>query len=96
MRYIQKKKFKATSDSKNALSLAENVLKHELKATTPNQIRPSDITYIPTEEDWLYLAGHRDVFAGKIVGYAMGERIAKRLVSLSLFEAVAGKRPLPA
>ena len=53
----------------------------------------SDITYVPTDEGWLYLAGHKDLFTGNIVGYAMGERLTKNLVSQSLFGAVAAKRP---
>jgi putative transposase len=54
----------------------------------------TDITYIPTEEGWLYLAGHKDVFTGEIVGYAMGPRLTKNLVSQSLFRAVAAKGPV--
>ena len=46
----------------------------------------SDITYVPTDEGWLYLAGHKDLFTEEIVGYAMGERLTKNLVSESLFE----------
>jgi putative transposase len=95
IRCKQKRKFKATTDSRHSLPVAENLLKQEFKATAPNQIWLSDITYIPTEEGWLYLAGHKDVFTGEIVGYAMGERITKNLVSQSLFRAVAAKRPLP-
>ena len=41
----------------------------------------------------MYLAGHKDLFTGEIVGYAMGERLTKSLVSQSLFRAVAAKRP---
>jgi len=95
IRCKQKRKFKATTDSRHSLPVAENLLKQEFKATAPNQIWLSDITYIPTEEGWLYLAGHKDVFSGEVVGYAMGERITKNLVSQSLFRAVAAKRPLP-
>ena len=58
-----------------------------------NEVWLSDITYIPTEEGWLYLAGHKDLFTGEVVGYAMGSRITKHLVSQSLFRAVAAKRP---
>ena len=61
----------------------------------PNQIWASHITYIPTEEGWLYVAGHKDVFTGEIVGYAMASRITKNLVSQSLFRAVAVKGPVP-
>jgi transposase InsO family protein len=95
IRCKQKRKFKATTDSRHSLPVAENLLKQEFKAAAPNRIWLSDITYIPTEEGWLYLAGHKDVFTGQIVGYAMGERITKNLVSQSLFRAVAAKRPPP-
>ncbi|SDL54772.1 Integrase core domain-containing protein [Geoalkalibacter ferrihydriticus] len=62
-------------------------------AEAPNQVWVTDITYIPTAEGWLYLAGHKDLFTGEVVGYAMGERMTKNLVSQSLFRAVAAKRP---
>ena len=52
----------------------------------------TDITYIPTEEGWLYLAGHKDIFTKEIVGYAMDVRMTKELVSKSLLRAVAYKR----
>jgi putative transposase len=93
LRCKQKRKFKVTTDSKHTLPVAENLLNQEFKATRPNEIWVSDITYIPTEEGWLYLAGHKDLFTGEIVGYAMGSRISKSLVSQSLFKAVATKRP---
>lgn len=64
-------------------------------ATAPNKVWLTDITYIPTGEGWLYLAGHKDMFTGEIVGYAMGVRMTKNLVSQSLFRAVAAKRPDP-
>jgi transposase InsO family protein len=53
----------------------------------------SDITYVPTDEGWLYVAAHKDLFTSDIVGYAMGERLTRNLVSQSLFKAVAAKRP---
>jgi len=93
IRCKQKRKFKATTDSKHALPVAENLLHQQFEATTPNAIWLSDITYIPTEEGWLYLAGHKDIFTGEIVGYAMSSRITKTLVSQSLFRAVTAKRP---
>jgi len=93
IRCKQSRKFKATTDSKHALPVAENLLNQQFEATRPNEVWLSDITYIPTEEGWLYLAGHKDLFTGEIVGYAMGNRITKNLVSQSLFKAVAAKRP---
>jgi len=90
----QKKKFKATTDSKHTLPVADNLLNQQFKATAPNKVWVTDLTYIPTEEGWLYLAGHKDIFTGEVVGYAMGNRITGQLVSRSLFRAVAAKRPV--
>ena len=50
-------------------------IRDRFKATAPNQISVTDITYIPTDEGWLYLAGHKDLFSGDLVGYAMSERM---------------------
>jgi len=89
----QKRKFKATTDSKHKLPVAENLLGQQFKISQPNTVWLSDITYVPTGEGWLYLAGHKDLFTGEIVGYAMGERLTRNLVSQSLFRAMAAKRP---
>jgi transposase InsO family protein len=93
LRCKQKTKFKATTDSKHTLPVAGNLLGQQFKVYEPNTVWVSDITYIPTDEGWLYLAGHKDLFTGEIVGYAMGERLTRNLVSQSLFRAVAAKRP---
>jgi len=93
IRCKQKRKFKVTTDSNHRLPVAENLLKRQFKVYKPNKVWVSDITYVPTDEGWLYLAGHKDLFNGEIVGYAMGERLSKHLVSQSLFKAVAAKRP---
>ena len=74
IRCKQVKKFKATTDSKHTLSVAENLLEQQFETGAPNQVWVSDITYIPTEEGWLYCAAHKDLFNGEIVGYALGSR----------------------
>jgi putative transposase len=89
----QKRKFKATTDSKHKLPVAENLLKQQFKAYEPNAVWVSDITYIPTDEGWLYLAGHKDLFTSEIVGYAIGERLTRNLVSQSLLRAVNTRKP---
>jgi len=89
----QKRKFKVTTDSRHKLPVAENLLGQRFQVEEPNKVWLSDITYIPTDEGWLYLAGHKDLFHGEIVGYAMGERLTRNLVSQSLFRAVAAKHP---
>ena len=89
----QVKKFRATTDSDHKLPVAENILEQRFEAASPNEVWVSDITYIPTEEGWLYLAGHKDICTGEVVGHAMSDRITRNLVSRSLFRATAAKRP---
>jgi transposase InsO family protein len=93
IRCKQAKKYTVTTDSRHTFPVADNLLDQQFEAAAPNNVWVSDITYIPTDEGWLYLAGHKDIFNGEIVGYAMGERITKSLVSQSLFRAVAAQRP---
>jgi len=93
IRCKQVKKFKATTNSAHPLPVAENLLKQKFEALAPNEIWMSDITYIPTDEGWLYCAAHKDLFHGEIVGYALGARMTKSLVARSLARAVAVKHP---
>ena len=89
----QKRKSKATTDSKHALPVAENILGQQFGVYEPNKVWTSDITYVPTDEGWLYLAGHKDLFTSEIVGYSMGARMTKNLISQSLLRAIEAKRP---
>jgi transposase InsO family protein len=93
IRCRQKRKFKATTDSRHRLPAAPNLLGQNFKVNAPNRVWVSDVTYIPTDEGWLYVAGHKDLFNGEIVGYAMGKRLTRNLVSQSLFQAMVTKRP---
>jgi transposase InsO family protein len=89
----QKRKLKATTNSKHTHPVAGNLLEQNFETARPSIAWVTDITYVPTDEGWLYLAGHKDLFSGEIVGYAMGARMSKNLVSQSLFKAVAAKCP---
>lgn len=93
IRCIQKKKFKATTNSEHSLPVAENLLDQNFTPSVPNQVWVTDIAYIPTQEGRLYLAGAKDVFACEIVGYAVADRMSKELVSQALFRAARQKRP---
>lgn len=93
LRCRQKRKFKATTNSKHSLPVAQNLIDQNFAATAPDQIWLTDITYIPTGEGWLYLAAHKDLFTCEIVGYALDKRMSKALVMKSLFRAVAKKHP---
>ncbi len=95
LRCKQKRKFKATTNSKHTLPVAPNLLAREFTVSVPNQAWVSDITYIPTAEGWLYLAGIKDLFSGELVGYALNERMTKDLVIQALFRAVRNQKPKP-
>ena len=89
----QMRKIRATTNSSHSLPVAENLLEQQFAFSAPNQAWVTDITYIPTEEGWLYLAGVKDVFTCEIVGYAMGDRMTQTLTARALFRAVQQKRP---
>jgi len=93
LRCRQKKQFKATTDSAHSLPVAPNRLNREFAVTAPNKAWVTDITYVATDEGWLYLAGVKDLFSGELVGYALSERMTKELVMQALFRAVGTQRP---
>ena len=82
------KKYKATTNSRHSLPVAENILNRNFDADRPGQKMVSDITYIPTDEGWLYLAGVMDLCGNKIVGISMDGRMTKELVIAALKDAI--------
>jgi len=72
-----RRKYKNTTDSNHEHPVAENVLKQEFNASAANQKWVSDITYIPTQEGWLYLAVVLDLFSRKVVGWSMGNVLTR-------------------
>jgi len=88
-------KFKATTNSRHSLPVADNLLEQNFEVSQPRRVWVSDLTYITTDEGWLYCAAHKDLFNGEIVGYALGSRITKELVITSLLMAVKRKQPPP-
>ena len=91
LRCKQKLEFKVTTDSKHNLPIAPNILNRGFFVNAPDKVWASDITYIPTDEGWLYLAGIKDLFDSELVGYAINERMTKSLVIQALFRATASK-----
>jgi putative transposase len=81
LRCRQKRKFKATTDSKHRLPVAPNLLDRRFAVAKPNKAWVTDITYIANDEGWLYLAGVKDLFNGELVGYALGSRMTQNLVT---------------
>ena len=74
------RKFKATTNSKHSLPVAPNLLQQDFSADRPNQKWVSDITYIATDEGWLYLAVVLDLYSRLVIGWSMSERMTANLV----------------
>jgi transposase InsO family protein len=82
-----------TTDSRHALPIAPNLIARDFTAAAPNRIWLADITYIPTDEGWLYLAAIMDLFSRKIVGWAMRDHMQVELASSALTMAIQQQRP---
>jgi putative transposase len=82
-----------TTDSRHSQPVADNVLDRQFDAKLPNQKWAVDITYIPTDQGWLYLAGVIDLCSRKIVGWSMADHMRVELVSDALKMAIARRRP---
>lgn len=85
-----KRKYKATTYSNHNLNVAPNLLKQDFKAKAPNKIYVGDITYISTDEGWLYLATVVDLFNKEVVGWSMDSTMTRKLV-IDAFNAAVDK-----
>jgi transposase InsO family protein len=88
-----KRKFKATTNSKHRRPVADNIIARNFKAEVPNTKWSSDITYIWTEEGWLYLSATMDLYSRKIVGWSMSSRMNKELVNNAFKMAIINRKP---
>lgn len=87
------RKFKATTNSKHNLPVSPNLLCQNFSAQGPNRVWVSDISYVPTNQGWLYLAVVVDLFSRQIVGWATSERITKDLVIQAFLKAMWHRKP---
>jgi putative transposase len=88
-----KRKFKFTTDSKHNLPISPNLLNRDFSPAKMNQVYAGDITYIPTEEGWLYLAVVIDLFSRKVVGWSMDKTMKATLVNDALSMAIWKRKP---
>jgi len=95
MKCIQKRKFKATTNSAHSLPVVANLLDQRFTVSEPGTVYGTDITYIPTDEGWLYLAGVKDLATKELIGHAMGSRMTKELTHTALDRAARYRRPEP-
>jgi transposase InsO family protein len=89
-----KKKWKATTNSGHHYPVAANLLEQNFLTDRPDRIWTSDITYIWTEEGWLYLCIVLDLFSRKVVGWCMSECLKKEIVLSAINHAVLRRRPV--
>ena len=95
LRALWRRKFVRTTDSGHALPVSANVLARRFNPSGPNQAWVSDITYIRTRSGWLYLAVVLDLYARKVVGWAMAPTMHAELVCAALQLAIAQRQPTP-
>jgi len=82
------RKFKCTTDSNHQYGASPNLLNRQFQVSQPNQVWVGDITYIRTDEGWLYLAVMLDIYSRQVVGWQMSHRIDRHLVCDALQAAL--------
>jgi len=88
-----KRRFKVTTDSGHNKPVAANLVNRRFEAEKPNRLWSSDITYIWTNEGWLYLSVVLDVYSRRIVGWSMTRRLTKELVLEAVNQALRYRDP---
>jgi putative transposase len=88
------RKYKATTNSNHKLPVSPNLLEQNFQANKPNEKWVSDITYIWTDEGWLYLAVVMDLYSRMVVGWALSERMTAMLV-IDALQMALWRRSMP-
>jgi putative transposase len=88
-----KRRYKVTTDSKHGLPVAANLLDRNFTPSAPNQVWTSDITYLWTDEGWLYLAIVLDLFNREVIGWKFLPRMTTDIVADALTMAWFRRRP---
>ena len=92
LRCHQKRNFRRTTGSKHCLPIAPNLLDRQFTVSEPNVAWVGDITYLQTQEGWLYLATMIDLFNRQVVGWQVSTRIDQVLVNDALNAALHTRR----
>jgi putative transposase len=88
-----RKKYRVTTNSNHNQPVFENLVKRDFDIERPDQVYAADITYIWTQEGWLYLAVVIDLCTRKVVGWSMSSRMKARLVCDALQMAIWRRQP---
>jgi putative transposase len=96
LRVPERKSYRRTTQSKHKRAVAPNLLGRAFTAVAPNQIWLTDITYVRTDQGWLYLSVVLDLYARRVVGWAMESTLADLLTRKALDMALRQRQPAPA
>ena len=88
-----RRKFKHTTDSNHTLAISPNLLNRDFSPSKPDTAYAGDITYIPTQEGWLYWAVVIDLFSRQVVGWAMDGRMKADVVNKAVLMAIWKRKP---
>ena len=89
----RRRRFKVTTDSRNAQWIVPNLLNRRFQVNQPNRVWVGDVTFIATRKGWLYLAVLLDLYSRKVIGWSMSERIDRRLSMDALEMALLKRKP---
>lgn len=89
----QKRRFHCTTDSRHTLPIAPNELARNFDPDQPDRVWAGDVTYIATEEGWLYLAVMLDLFSRRVVGWSVSTTNNTALASEALGRALVARHP---
>ncbi len=87
------KRFRVTTDSNHPYPVAPNLLNRQFDIDVPNTVWGGDITYVWTDEGWLYLAVIIDLFSRRVVGWSLAKRMKVDLVRDALVMAIGRRKP---
>lgn len=93
LRGRRKGQFRTTTDSRHNFAVAPNLLKQNFHASRPNAVWVGDITYVPTDEGWLFLAVLIDLYSRRVVGWACSSNLERELPLVALRMAIGTRRP---
>jgi transposase InsO family protein len=93
LRARRPRRFVRTTDSRHSFVPAPNVLGQRFEAEAPDRVWLADITYVGTDEGWLYVALVMDLFSRRLVGWAMSATIDQQLTAAALALALGTRRP---
>lgn len=95
LRAKTQRRFRPVRYTPHQLPVAENLLARQFQVAAPDRVWVADITYLWTDEGWLYLAAVLDLFGRRLVGYSMGATMTRELVCAALRDAIGRRAPSP-